>query len=242
MQPCTSERGSCLPGRRSPSGSPRRSAAPRQSQAFTDSVWSLLLVCLFLCVFVLCVCVCVCLFVVVLAAEQLRLPRREEPHGLRGVDEARHAALAQLYGARPLPGGEGVPLLSAEAKSERPPSAQGPYVKTYYVEQMPHEPKELCPQTQLKQITSYDLWSWVVLTWLRPPPGRPTCGAGAPRGAPRLQTNVVNTNEAAAKVIGFDRLGKKVQPGTLGNIQVDGSTQKVPQSKNIKQMQWSREC
>ena len=33
-----------------------------------------------------------------------------------------------------------------------------------------------------------------------------------------LRTNGVNTNGAAAKVINFDRLGKKVRPGTFGNI------------------------
>ena len=35
-----------------------------------------------------------------------------------------------------------------------------------------------------------------------------------------LRTNGVNTNEAAAKVMNFDRLGKKVRPGTFGNIKV----------------------
>ena len=33
-----------------------------------------------------------------------------------------------------------------------------------------------------------------------------------------LRTNGVNTNGAAAKVMKFDRLGKKVRPGTLGKI------------------------
>ena len=32
--------------------------------------------------------------------------------------------------------------------------------------------------------------------------------------------NGVDTNGAAAKVIVFDRLGKKVRPGTFGNIKV----------------------
>ena len=36
-----------------------------------------------------------------------------------------------------------------------------------------------------------------------------------PRLEPWLRTNGVNTNGAAAKVINFDRLGKKVRPGTL---------------------------
>ena len=35
-----------------------------------------------------------------------------------------------------------------------------------------------------------------------------------------LRTNGVNTNGAAAEVMNFDRLGKKVRPGTFGNIQV----------------------
>ena len=35
-----------------------------------------------------------------------------------------------------------------------------------------------------------------------------------------LRTNGVNTSGAAAKVINFDRLGKKVRPGTFGKIQV----------------------
>ena len=38
---------------------------------------------------------------------------------------------------------------------------------------------------------------------------------------PGLRTNGVNTNGAAAKVINnFDRLGKKVRPGTSGKIHV----------------------
>ena len=35
-----------------------------------------------------------------------------------------------------------------------------------------------------------------------------------------LRTNGVNTNGAAAKVMNFDRLGKKVRPGTFGKIKV----------------------
>ena len=35
-----------------------------------------------------------------------------------------------------------------------------------------------------------------------------------------LRTNGVNTNGAAAKVFAFDRLGKKVRPGTFGEIKV----------------------
>ena len=35
-----------------------------------------------------------------------------------------------------------------------------------------------------------------------------------------LRTNGVNTNGAAAKVMIFDRFGKKLRPGTFGNIQV----------------------
>ena len=33
-----------------------------------------------------------------------------------------------------------------------------------------------------------------------------------------LRTNGVNTNGAAAKAMNFDRLGKKVHPGTFGKI------------------------
>ena len=36
----------------------------------------------------------------------------------------------------------------------------------------------------------------------------------------RLRTDGVNTNGAAAKVMIFDRLGKKVRPGTFGEIKV----------------------
>ena len=36
-----------------------------------------------------------------------------------------------------------------------------------------------------------------------------------------LRTNGVNTHGAAAKVMNFVRLGKKVRPGTSGNIKVD---------------------
>ena len=35
-----------------------------------------------------------------------------------------------------------------------------------------------------------------------------------------LRTNGVRTNEAAAKVTNFDRLGKKVRPGTFGKMKV----------------------
>ena len=35
-----------------------------------------------------------------------------------------------------------------------------------------------------------------------------------------VRTNGVNTNRAAAKVMDFDRLGKKVGPGTFGKIKV----------------------
>ena len=37
---------------------------------------------------------------------------------------------------------------------------------------------------------------------------------------PRLRTTGVNTNGAAAKVMVFDRLGKKVLPGTFGKIKL----------------------
>ena len=47
--------------------------------------------------------------------------------------------------------------------------------------------------------------------------------------------NGVAANGAAAKVMSFDGLGKKVRPGTLrGQKQVNGSTQKVPLSKELK--------
>ena len=49
---------------------------------------------------------------------------------------------------------------------------------------------------------------------------QPACSFAALRLAPRLgcKTNGVNTNGAAAKVMNFDRLGKKVRPGTFVNI------------------------
>ena len=37
-------------------------------------------------------------------------------------------------------------------------------------------------------------------------------------GVCRLRTNGVSTDGAAAKVSSFDRLGKKVRPGTFGKI------------------------
>ena len=37
---------------------------------------------------------------------------------------------------------------------------------------------------------------------------------------PWVRTHGVNTNGAAAKVMNFDTLGKKVRPGTFGNIKV----------------------
>ena len=39
-------------------------------------------------------------------------------------------------------------------------------------------------------------------------------------GFARLRTNGVNNNGAAAKEMNFDRLGKKVRPGTFGKIKV----------------------
>ena len=42
--------------------------------------------------------------------------------------------------------------------------------------------------------------------------------AAADPHVPRLRTNGVNANGAAAKVMTFDRFGKKVSPGTFGNI------------------------
>ena len=44
-------------------------------------------------------------------------------------------------------------------------------------------------------------------------------GSGAP-GISRKGANGVSTNGAAAKVRNFDRLGKKVRPGTFWNIKV----------------------
>ena len=35
-----------------------------------------------------------------------------------------------------------------------------------------------------------------------------------------LRTNGVNTNGAAAKVVNFDRLGKRVHPVTFGEINI----------------------
>ena len=40
------------------------------------------------------------------------------------------------------------------------------------------------------------------------------------KSMPWLRRNGVNTNGAAAKVMNFDRLGKKVRPGTCGKIKV----------------------
>ena len=40
------------------------------------------------------------------------------------------------------------------------------------------------------------------------------------KGMGWLRTNKVNANGAAAKEIDFDRLGKKVRPGTFGKIKV----------------------
>ena len=68
------------------------------------------------------------------------------------------------------------------------------------------------------------------------------CGGVAPRDATLeetaswLRTNGVNTNGAAAKVMNFDRLGKKVRPGTFGKDKrsLTGVSQKVPLPKNMK--------
>ena len=83
----------------------------------------------------------------------------------------------------------------------------------------------------------------IVVTLLKLRPQRTRPGAGPPRrrraaarlpaaaGRPaqaardsvemlRLRRNGVNTNGAAAKVMNFDRLGKKVCPATFGKIQV----------------------
>ena len=51
-----------------------------------------------------------------------------------------------------------------------------------------------------------------------------------------LPTNGVSTNGAAAEVMDFDRLGKKVRPGTFGRINkgLIGVPQKVPLPKNME--------
>ena len=51
-------------------------------------------------------------------------------------------------------------------------------------------------------------------------------------GEPWLRTNGVNTNGAAAKVMNFDRFGKKVLPGTLGKIKV--GKQEYPKCPSVK--------
>ena len=48
----------------------------------------------------------------------------------------------------------------------------------------------------------------------------PECPDGVSTCSLWLRTNGVNTNGAAAKEINFDRLWKKVHPGTLGKIKV----------------------
>ena len=51
------------------------------------------------------------------------------------------------------------------------------------------------------------------------------------------RTNGVNTNEAAAKVMNFDKLGKKVRPGIFGNdkSRLTGAPKKSPcQKKTYK--------
>ena len=47
-----------------------------------------------------------------------------------------------------------------------------------------------------------------------------------------LRTNGVNTNGAAAKVMKFDRLGKKVRPGTFGKTKV--GQREYPKSPSVK--------
>ena len=47
-----------------------------------------------------------------------------------------------------------------------------------------------------------------------------------------LRTNGVNTNGAAAKVINFDRLGKKVRPGTFGKTKV--GQREYPKGPSVK--------
>ena len=44
--------------------------------------------------------------------------------------------------------------------------------------------------------------------------------APAPEQTPWLRTSGVSTNGAAATAVIFDRLGKKVRPGTFGNVKV----------------------
>ena len=51
-------------------------------------------------------------------------------------------------------------------------------------------------------------------------PSLPGRERGISWGSFWLRTDGVNTNGAAAKVIDFDRLGKKVRPGTFGKIKV----------------------
>ena len=50
---------------------------------------------------------------------------------------------------------------------------------------------------------------------------------------PWFRTNGVSTNGAAAEVMNVDRLGKKVRPGTFGNIKIIRSTG-VPKNPSVK--------
>ena len=47
-----------------------------------------------------------------------------------------------------------------------------------------------------------------------------------------LRTYEVDTSGAAAKVMNFDRLGKKVRPGTAGEIKV--GSREYPKSPSVK--------
>jgi len=58
--------------------------------------------------------------------------------------------------------GSGRRLPSKEVKSARPPSAQGPHLKTKHVEQMPHKPTQGQPPSTTENVDV--VWSWVVWT------------------------------------------------------------------------------
>ena len=55
--------------------------------------------------------------------------------------------------------------------------------------------------------------------------------------SPWLRTNGINTNGAAAEVMNFDRLGKKVRPVTFGKIKA--GSREYPKSPSIKNMEFA---
>ena len=75
----------------------------------------------------------------------------------------------------------------------------------------------------------YVIYIYIYIFCMLGTEGGPSCSSLFHAAVSWLRTHGVNTIGAAAKVVNFDRLGKKVRPGTFGKIKVgERESPKVP--------------